>query len=153
MNKSTSGFTIVELLVVIVVIAILAAISVVAYNGVTVRAENGLLESKVTTFQKSLENFYTLNDRYPGSWEMRGTAAAAILDLKPSDLTMPGQGSQGIYCWDINADLTLKNICYVAHPNVDGSGFMCDPPTICRHYKIDYVDRMTKQKVSIRKGR
>lgn len=34
MRISRSGFTIVELLIVIVVIAILAAISIVAYNGI-----------------------------------------------------------------------------------------------------------------------
>lgn len=41
------GFTIVELLVVIVVIGILAAISVVAYNGVQTRAASVLLQSDV----------------------------------------------------------------------------------------------------------
>lgn len=40
MRKATSGFTIVELLIVIVVIAILASISVVAYNGIQQRANN-----------------------------------------------------------------------------------------------------------------
>ena len=38
MKKSVSGFTIVELLIVIVVIAILASITVVAYNGIQARA-------------------------------------------------------------------------------------------------------------------
>lgn len=40
MNKNRNGFTIVELLIVIVVIAILAAISVVAYNGIQQRSQN-----------------------------------------------------------------------------------------------------------------
>lgn len=40
MKKSTSGFTIVELLIVIVVIGILAAIVIVAYNGINQRAKN-----------------------------------------------------------------------------------------------------------------
>lgn len=40
MKRAVRGFTIVELLIVIVVIAILAAISIVAYNGIQQRANN-----------------------------------------------------------------------------------------------------------------
>lgn len=39
MNSQPRGFTIVELLIVIVVIAILAAISIVTYNGIQQRAK------------------------------------------------------------------------------------------------------------------
>lgn len=39
MKRNMSGFTIVELLIVIVVVAILAAISIVAYNGIQVRSK------------------------------------------------------------------------------------------------------------------
>ena len=41
MKKTKSGFTIVELLIVIVVIGILAAITIVAYNGIQSRARFG----------------------------------------------------------------------------------------------------------------
>ncbi|MCA9336117.1 prepilin-type N-terminal cleavage/methylation domain-containing protein, partial [Candidatus Saccharibacteria bacterium] len=43
-NKKT-GFTIVELLIVIVVIAILAAITIVAYNGIQQRSRDSIRKS------------------------------------------------------------------------------------------------------------
>lgn len=52
MRKSISGFTIVELLIVIVVIAILAAISVVAYNGIQTRARDAARDTALSTLKK-----------------------------------------------------------------------------------------------------
>lgn len=53
--KQQSGFTIVELLIVIVVIAILAAITIVAYNGIQDRARNSSIQADLTTFSKKIE--------------------------------------------------------------------------------------------------
>lgn len=53
MKKTMSGFTIVELLIVIVVIAILAAISVVAYSGVQQRAKAASVVSTLKATEKA----------------------------------------------------------------------------------------------------
>lgn len=65
MRKNTSGFTIVELLIVIVVIAILAAISIVAYNGIQQRAYNTKVISGATQYQKAFLSYKAVNGVYP----------------------------------------------------------------------------------------
>lgn len=49
-----TGFTIVELLIVIVVIAILAAITIVAYNGIQERSRDSIRKSDLATIKKAL---------------------------------------------------------------------------------------------------
>lgn len=63
-NKS-QGFTIVELLIVVVVIAILAAITIVSYNGITNRADQSAAKAAASTAQKKIELFQAENGRYP----------------------------------------------------------------------------------------
>lgn len=59
------GFTIVELLIVVVVIAILAAITVVAYNGISTRAKETVLKQDVQSAAKQLEVAKTSTGAYP----------------------------------------------------------------------------------------
>ncbi len=65
MKKSSSGFTIVELLIVIVIIAILAAITIVAYNGIQGRARDNSRYADVKAIIKALELYKADNGTYP----------------------------------------------------------------------------------------
>lgn len=64
-KRKDSGFTIVELLIVVVVIAILAAITIVSYNGITNRANAAAADSLVATWRKKVEAFNAEEGRYP----------------------------------------------------------------------------------------
>ena len=65
-KRGTSlGFTIVELMIVIVVIAILAAISIVAYTGVQGRAYDTTVQSDLRGFANQLEMFRAATGNYP----------------------------------------------------------------------------------------
>lgn len=63
--KEIRGFTIVELLIVIVVIAILAAIVIVSYNGVTQNARDSSRSAAVDTIKEGLELYRYKNNMYP----------------------------------------------------------------------------------------
>lgn len=62
-----TGFTIVELLIVVVVIAILAAISIVAYNGIQERAILSTLKSDIANAAKQMELANAETGSYPTS--------------------------------------------------------------------------------------
>ena len=59
------GFTIVELLIVIVVIAILASISIVAYNGIQQRANNAKTVKAVEAYAKAIGMYKIDNGSHP----------------------------------------------------------------------------------------
>lgn len=65
--SSSRGFTIVELLIVIVIIGIIATIISVAYSGLTQRANNTQTASAVNAYKKALIQYATINRTYPAS--------------------------------------------------------------------------------------
>src|SRR5690606_1993042 len=63
--QKQKGFTIVELLIVVVVIAILAAITIVAYNGIQQQANNSRRMSDIQTADKAINMYYAQHGSYP----------------------------------------------------------------------------------------
>lgn len=124
--KNQSGFTIIELLIVIVVVAILAAITIVVYNGIQTRAENTKTIQGVGQYVKAIHSYSALNGNYPieaafpclgplgtscarisgtnactGSQGDGGAAAQATFDTKMKDIisgTMPSLSTQKMGC-------------------------------------------------------
>lgn len=65
------GFTIVELIVIIVVIGILASIAVVSYSGAQNRAKRSSFDANAQQVKLKLGEYFTDNNKYPA---IKGTA-------------------------------------------------------------------------------
>lgn len=90
-----AGFTIVELLIVIVIIGILAAITIVAYNGIQNRSYNTAAQSDLSNFAKKMGLYQAENGSYP-------SALSITMDIK---------FSRSAY------NTNLNNLYYCADPN------------------------------------
>ena len=63
-NRTEKGFSLIELLIVVVIIGIIAAIGVPAYQKATKAAENSVAETMLRTLHSHEMAFYTQNGRF-----------------------------------------------------------------------------------------
>lgn len=82
-KNKVKGFTLVELLIVIVVIAILAAISIVAYNGITQRARDTQRATDAGNIAKAIVNYNADKD---GAWLDASNAATELASWKDPEV-------------------------------------------------------------------
>jgi len=77
------GFTIVELLIVIVVIGILAVVTLVAFNGVIARADKAAVTSDISNLNRLIQNYATIN----------GTPLASLSQLNDGNGYTPAKNN------------------------------------------------------------
>ena len=104
-GQKQHGFTIVELLIVIVVIAILAAITIVAYNGIQSRAQTSVVQSDLVAIEKAMRLYR----------EERGT-------LPPGGDFYSGTANPPQAGWDTTVLQSMRNTNIIS-----GSGPVTDP--------------------------
>lgn len=107
LKKRQSGFTIVELLIVIVVIGILATLVIVTFSGIQQKARDSQRQTDINAVDSHLEAYYAEHGVYPSigqlndsSWRttnMKGLDAEALKDPKGSATTVAGTASSTTY--------------------------------------------------------
>lgn len=111
MYRKNSGFTIVELLVVIVVIGILAAISIVSYNGIQERARSAETLTRIDAYTQALQIYRAQNGSFPlAPASETSTASVACLGTPDEYPTSPDFASGQCYKQNGNVTTTSSTV-------------------------------------------
>ena len=147
-NRRRHGFTIVELLIVIVVIAILAAITVVAYNGIQQRATNAAITAAASQSIKAIQAYIAANDAYPGTSSScltptsgcvyGGTTTAANTYSWVDDHALAGRNFYRIRCQGLDGSSRLSQVLGVKFGQTDAGISLYPNPVTNGVFTIQY---------------
>jgi prepilin-type N-terminal cleavage/methylation domain-containing protein len=90
--KSNKGFTLVELMVVVVIIGVLVAIAVPVYNNITIRAEQATVEANLRIIDSSILRYYALSLSIKQGYEvtlLSLPAGQGSIEATPTALEVP----------------------------------------------------------------
>lgn len=129
----SSGFTIVELLIVIVVIGILAALVVVTYNGIQQKARDTERKTDINALHGQLEAYQAQNGKYPTLDNINNVSpvdfrANNMKGLDPAALADPNNSSTQA----LVAAPTANRYAYAAAPALCDNGANGD----CTQYTL-----------------
>ena len=143
LKRKQQGFTIVELLIVIVVIGILAALVITTFTGIQQKARNTERQTDIKAIHGQVEAYYAQNGNYPtvgnlndSTWRtsnMKGLDQEALFDPKgdKADTTplADAEPAAGTYVYSYVAtpagcDNGSNGECtaYTLHANYEGGG-------------------------------
>lgn len=109
------GFTIIELLIVIVVIAILAALVIISYAGVQSRARDAERVSDIRAVQQGAELYNTNNGAYPARANANANLSAPAQGVDAAALKPPRGASGATLTATVVTTVGAETYAYVGY--------------------------------------
>ncbi|WP_295801729.1 pilin [uncultured Microbulbifer sp.] len=116
--KNQQGFTLIELMIVVAIIGILAAVALPAYQDYTVRTKITEVNLQVGACKNAVTEFIQSNGTFPANANAAGCSSTATTKYMAAGLTVTGVGI-----------ITSGNIQNSGAASIDGSNILLQPTT------------------------
>ena len=128
--KKQQGFTLIELMIVVAIIGILAAIAIPAYQDYTIRAQVSEGLSLSSGGKAAVAEYYQDSGNWPNNNVTAGLAPPVnIIGKYVDQVTVSTSGTTGIisvrYGFDANTNITLDILTLTATDNTGSIGWAC----------------------------
>lgn len=135
LKKAQSGFTIIELLIVIAIIAILAGLVLNNFQGAQAKARDTQRITDIGNIHSKLEEYYNENNAYPSTFTAAtfpGIDAGSLTDPKGVSINIAGAVADQAAAQAVNTQSATNNYVYIPYPTGCTSG----PPPTCTGYVL-----------------
>jgi prepilin-type N-terminal cleavage/methylation domain-containing protein len=101
-RRPRAGFTLVEIMIVVVIIGLLATMAIPMFGRVRAHTQNSRFVSDLRTFAQAFETYAMKNGDWPPSAGTGVVPAGMSGELKDADWTTPKNSVGGRWNWDLN---------------------------------------------------
>jgi type IV pilus assembly protein PilE len=114
-TRYAAGFTLIELMIAVVVVAILASIALPSYSAYVLRAQRSAAKTTLLDLASRQESFFTDRKRYATTLTALGFAGDTVYALKDGTL-VDSDGSDAVYKLAIASGATATSYTLTATP-------------------------------------
>lgn len=152
--KSRSGFTLVELLVVVVIIATLATVTLIIYAAQQRDANDNTRKGNATVISEALEKYYDDNHEYPSVYDLvnntagnTGSVVAAKLGIDATDLVNPNMSGTNA----LSSTAASISNDFITYSGSDDSSSSCQTTAGggCKEFKLQYIEESSGNTITI----
>jgi prepilin-type N-terminal cleavage/methylation domain-containing protein len=141
MNKTTNGFTIIELIVVITVVGILATLGIMSFSNIQKDVRDSSKSAKINIISDYLEKYYQKNGEYPMCDGIMNTTSSEVVTN-----TLAGMDKSNLSSPSTSSD---ANSVICTTPTSDGFGYISNGA----YYKLRYVKDSNGEVITVKSRR
>jgi general secretion pathway protein G len=108
--RTKAGFTLIELIVVMLIIALLASLAVPRYFGSVQKSKDAVLKENLTLMRDALDKFYGDNDKYPAALDelvsrkyLRSIPRDPVTESATTWITVPPEDPEKGAVYDVHS--------------------------------------------------